>query len=349
MTLDEIYMKRCFQLAECGIGHAAPNPMVGAVIVCDGEIIGEGYHRKCGGPHAEVNAVASVADKTKLSRSTMYVSLEPCAHWGKTPPCAELIIKHRIPKVVICNVDPFPKVDGRGVQMLQDAGIEVETGVLADEGWHLNRRFFTFHSKRRPYIILKWAESADGFVAGKNGRQISISTPETLKYVHKMRAEESGILVGTQTALNDNPSLTVRHWSGENPTRIILDRNQIVPVASKCFSSDAQTIVISDNSDKGNYPSNVKIATLPFDSNGVKMDALMKYLYESNIQSLIVEGGTKTLQSFIDAGLWDEARVEKNPRLLIKEGIESPSLNSSPDRNESIDGNIIVYYKNQLV
>ena len=347
MTLDEIYMKRCFQLAECGIGHAAPNPMVGAVIVCDGEIIGEGYHRKCGGPHAEVNAVASVADKTKLSRSTMYVSLEPCAHWGKTPPCAELIIKHHIPKVVICNVDPFPKVDGRGVQMLQDAGIEVKTGVLADEGWHLNRRFFTFHSKRRPYIILKWAESADGFVAGKNGRQISISTPETLRYVHKMRAEESGILVGTQTALNDNPSLTVRHWSGENPTRIILDRNLIVPVANKCFSLDAQTIVISEKEDNGNYPSNVKIATLPFDSNGVMMDALMKYLYESNIQSLIVEGGTKTLQSFIDAGLWDEARVEKNPRLLIKEGIESPDLNSSPDKIESIDGNVIVYYRNQ--
>lgn len=347
MTLDEIYMKRCFQLAECGKGHAAPNPMVGAVIVCDGEIIGEGYHRKCGGPHAEVNAVASVADKSKLSRSTMYVSLEPCAHWGKTPPCAELIIKHRIPKVVICNVDPFPKVDGRGVQMLQDAGIEVKTGVLADEGWHLNRRFFTFHSKRRPYIILKWAESADGFVAGKNGRQISISTPETLRYVHKMRAEESGILVGTQTALNDNPSLTVRHWSGDNPTRIILDRNLIVPIACKCFSSDTQTIVVSEKEDNGNYPSNVKIATLPFDSNGVAMDALMKYLYESNIQSLIVEGGTKTLQSFIDAGLWDETRVEKNPRLLIKEGIESPDLNSSPDRIESIDGNVIAYYRNQ--
>lgn len=347
MTLDEIYMKRCFQLAECGKGHAAPNPMVGAVIVCDGEIIGEGYHRKCGGPHAEVNAVASVADKSKLSRSTMYVSLEPCAHWGKTPPCAELIIKHHIPKVVICNVDPFPKVDGRGVQMLQDAGIEVKTGVLADEGWHLNRRFFTFHSKRRPYIILKWAESADGFVAGKNGGQISISTPETLRYVHKMRAEESGILVGTQTALNDNPSLTVRHWSGDNPTRIILDRSLIVPVANKCFSSDTLTIVVSEKEDNGNYPSNVKIVSLPFDSNGVKMDALMKCLYETNIQSLIVEGGTKTLQSFIDASLWDEARVEKNPRLLIKEGIESPGLNSSPDRIENIDGNVIAYYRNQ--
>ncbi len=346
MTLDEMYMKRCFQLAECGKGHAAPNPMVGAVIVCDGEIIGEGYHRKCGGPHAEVNAVASVVDKSKLSRSTMYVSLEPCAHWGKTPPCAELIIKHRIPKVVICNVDPFPKVDGRGVQMLQDAGIEVKTGVLADEGWHLNRRFFTFHSQCRPYIILKWAESADGFIAGKNGRPISISTPETLRYVHKMRAEESGILVGTQTALRDNPSLTVRHWSGENPIRVLLDRNLVVPADSKCFSADAQTIVITEKTDNGIYPSNVKISTLPFDSKEVQMDALMKFLYESNIQSLIVEGGAKTLQSFIDAGLWDEARVEKNPRLLIKEGIESPILAAKLDRIEEIDGNVITYYEN---
>ncbi len=341
MTQDEIYMKRCFQLAECGIGHAAPNPMVGAVIVCDGEIIGEGYHRKCGGPHAEVNAVASVADKSKLTRSTMYVSLEPCAHWGKTPPCAELIIKHHIPKVVICNVDPFPKVDGRGIQMLQDAGIEVQTGVLAVEGWHLNRRFFTFHSKRRPYIILKWAESADGFIASKNGAPIAISTPESIRYVHKMRAEEAGILVGTQTALNDNPSLTVRHWAGKNPTRVVLDRNLVVPVGNKCFSLDAPTIIISEKPDDGNYPSNVKVATLPFDEKGVKLDALMQCLYENNIQSLIVEGGAKTLQSFIDAGLWDEARVEKNPRLKIGDGIMSPKLNVSAEKIEDIDGNVI--------
>lgn len=341
MTQDEIYMKRCFQLAQCGIGHAAPNPMVGAVIVCDGEIIGEGYHRKCGGPHAEVNAVASVADKSKLTRSTMYVSLEPCAHWGKTPPCAELIIKHRIPKVVICNVDPFPKVDGRGIQMLQNAGIEVQTGVLEDEGWHLNRRFFTFHSKRRPFIILKWAESADGFIAGRNGNPIAISTPETLRYVHKMRAEEAGILVGTQTVLNDNPSLTVRHWAGDNPTRVVLDRNLVVPVENKCFSSDAPTILITEKADNGKYPSNVKVVSLPFDEKGVDLDALMSCLYENNIQSLIVEGGAKTLQSFIDAGLWDEARVEKNPRLHVYEGIASPKFIASPDHIEEIDGNLI--------
>ena len=347
MTLDEMYMRRCFQLAECGKGHAAPNPMVGAVIVCDGEIIGEGYHRKCGGPHAEVNAVASVVDKSKLSRSTMYVSLEPCAHWGKTPPCAELIIKHRIPKVVICNVDPFPKVDGRGVQMLQDAGVEVKTGVLADEGWHLNRRFFTFHSQRRPYIILKWAESADGFIAGKNGEPIKISTPETMRYVHKLRSEESGILVGMQTALNDNPSLTVRHWSGENPTRILLDRNLIVPADSKCFSSDAETIVVTEKSNNGNYQSNVKVATLPFDTNGVQMEALMKCLYESNIQSIIVEGGARTLQAFINAGIWDEARVERNPRLFIREGVSAPRFVVDLDRIEEIDGNLITYYRNQ--
>lgn len=343
MTQDEIYMKRCFQLAKCGIGHAAPNPMVGAVIVCDGEIIGEGYHRKCGGPHAEVNAVASVADKSKLTRSTMYVSLEPCAHWGKTPPCAELIIKHRIPKVVICNVDPFPKVDGRGIQMLQNAGIEVQTGVLEDEGWHLNRRFFTFHSKRRPFIILKWAESADGFIAGKNGSPIAISTPESIRYVHKMRAEETGILVGTQTALNDNPSLTVRHWAGENPTRVVLDRNLVVPVGNKCFSSDAPTILITEKADNGKYPTNVKVVSLPFDEKGVDLDALMTCLYENNIQSLIVEGGAKTLQSFIDAGLWDEARVEKNPRLHVYDGVKSPVFNVSSDHIEEIDGNIVEF------
>lgn len=344
MTQDEIYMKRCFQLAECGIGHAAPNPMVGAVIVCDGEIIGEGYHRKCGGPHAEVNAVASVVDKSKLTRSTMYVSLEPCAHWGKTPPCAELIIKHHIPKVVICNVDPFPKVDGRGIQMLKDAGIEVETGVLEDEGWHLNRRFFTFHSKRRPFIILKWAESADNFIAGKNGEPIAISTPETIRYVHKMRAEEAGILVGTQTVLNDNPSLTVRHWGGENPIRVVLDRNLSIPVESKCFSDDAQTILITELPDNGKYPSNVKIASLPFEENGVGLDSLMNCLYENNVQSLIVEGGAKMLQSFIDADLWDEVRVEQNPRLFIKEGIASPKFIASPEKIEEIDGNIIRFY-----
>ena len=343
MTQDEIYMKRCFQLAKCGIGHAAPNPMVGAVIVCDGEIIGEGYHRKCGGPHAEVNAVASVADKSKLTRSTMYVSLEPCAHWGKTPPCAELIIKHHIPKVVICNVDPFPKVDGRGIQMLQDAGIEVQTGVLEDEGWHLNRRFFTFHSKRRPFIILKWAESADGFIAGKNGSPIAISTPESIRYVHKMRAEEAGILVGTQTALNDNPSLTVRHWAGENPTRVVLDRNLVVPVGNKCFSSDAPTILITEKADNGKYPSNVKVVSLPFDEKGVNLDALMTCLYENNVQSLIVEGGAKTLQSFIDAGLWDEARVEKNPRLHVYDGVKSPVFNVPSDHIEEIDGNIVEF------
>lgn len=336
-------MERCFQLAKCGIGHAAPNPMVGAVIVCDGEIIGEGYHRKCGGPHAEVNAVASVADKSKLTRSTMYVSLEPCAHWGKTPPCAELIIKHHIPKVVICNVDPFPKVDGRGIQMLQDAGIEVQTGVLEDEGWHLNRRFFTFHSKRRPFIILKWAESADGFIAGKNGSPIAISTPESIRYVHKMRAEEAGILVGTQTALNDNPSLTVRHWDGENPTRVVLDRNLVVPVDNKCFSSDAPTILITEKADNGKYPTNVKVVLLPFDEKGVDLDALMTCLYGNNIQSLIVEGGAKTLQSFIDAGLWDEARVEKNPRLHVYDGVKSPAFNVPSDHIEENDGNIVEF------
>jgi len=230
--------------------------------------------------------------------------------------------------------------------MLQDAGVEVKTGVLADEGWYLNRRFFTFHSQCRPYIILKWAESTDGFIAGKNGEPIKISTPETMRYVHKLRSEESGILVGTQTALNDNPSLTVRHWSGENPTRILLDRNLVVPADSKCFSNDAQTIVVTAKSDSGNYQSNVKVATLPFDTNGVQMEALMKCLYESNIQSLIVEGGSKTLQSFIDAGLWDEARVEKNPRLYIKEGIASPMLAVTLDRIEEIDGNVITYYVN---
>ena len=302
-TRDEVYMARCLQLARFGIGNAAPNPMVGAVIVYNNKIIGEGYHRKCGEAHAEVNAVASVKDESLLENSTMYVSLEPCSHWGRTPPCAELIIQKRIPRVVIGVVDPFSKVSGRGIAMLRKAGVEVKTGVLEKECSDLNRRFFTFQNYNRPYIILKWAQTEDGFIdhirpSDHNISPLKISSEISMIEVHKMRSEESAIMVGTNTAIADNPKLNVRKWDGKSPIRILVDRFGRVSATSALMDGSVPTLVFTEKANYKVESENLKYIRLESTVNDVYL--ILKELASENIQSLIVEGGSKLLQSFID-------------------------------------------------
>ncbi len=300
MLTDEAYMRRALQLARNGLLDAHPNPMVGAVIVSpDGRIIGEGWHRKCGQGHAEVNAVASVPDQELLRDATMYVTLEPCSHFGRTPPCAELIIRKQIPRVVVGCLDPFSKVSGRGVAMLREAGVDVTVGVLEQECRDLNVRFMTAHTLGRPYIILKWAEGYDGFIDG------NISTPLTLTMVHKLRAEVDGILVGSGTALADDPLLDVRHASGNNPVRILLDRRGRVPETAGLFR-DGNVVAVTDR----------PLSFLPLDkqiTGCMSLDEVMARLYRRNIITLLVEGGAEVLQSFIDSRLWDEIRIERGP------------------------------------
>ena len=313
-------MRRCLQLARCGEAGAPPNPMVGAVIVCDGRIIGEGYHRRCGGPHAEVNAINSVKERDLLSRSTIYVSLEPCAHYGKTPPCADLIIETGIRRVVIGCTDPFAKVNGLGIKKLREAGCEVQVGVLEQECRELNRRFFTFHEKHRPWIILKWAQSNDGFI-GKDERVI-LSNALTQTLVHRLRARSGAILVGTNTALQDNPTLTTRLWPGPNPLRLTIDRNGILPPTLHLKDNSTPTVIYSHES----------------------IEEILADLYARGIQSLLVEGGAKLLQSFIDKGLWDEARIETAP-LCLGQGTKAPTLkDEQPESKQNIGGHIIQHY-----
>lgn len=321
---EEKYMRRCIQLAQNGLCNAAPNPMVGAVIVYDGKIIGEGYHVRCGEAHAEVNAIRSVKDTSLLKRSTIYVSLEPCSHYGKTPPCADLIIEKQIPRIVIGCQDPFSKVAGRGIQKLRDAGREVIVGLLEDECRHLIRRFITFHTLRRPYITLKWAESADKFIDlyRNGGSPVILSTPLTSMLVHKKRAEHAAILVGTRTAELDNPSLTVRNWYGHSPVRLVIDRTQSLPPTLHLFDGSAPTLVFSER------PHDVlpNVEYIPIDFEQDILPQIMQTLYERGFQSLLVEGGSTLLQSFIDAGLWDEAYVEESPTLL-ESGVKAPEMN----------------------
>lgn len=322
MTNDEKYMMRCIQLAQNGKLGAAPNPMVGAVVVCDGRIIGEGYHAKCGEAHAEVNAINSVKDESLLRRSTLYVSLEPCAHYGKTPPCAKLIVSKGIPKVVIGCQDPFSKVAGKGIEILKQAGCEVVVGVLEKECQDLNKAFFTVQLKHRPFITLKWAQSADGFmdVERNDGEPVKLSSPLTQLIAHKRRAEHQAIIVGTQTARLDNPSLNVRDWCGPQPLRIVIDKDLTLPRHLHLFDGSQPTLVVTEK--------NETIAgamTLQVDFNQSILPQLMEELQRRNIQSLLVEGGSKLLQSFIDEGLWDEAYVEHCPQVL-GHGILSPSL-----------------------
>ncbi len=314
-------MTRALQLAEIGRGNVSPNPMVGCVIVHNDSIIGEGWHRKYGDWHAEVNAVNSVADKSLLTESTAYVTLEPCSHFGKTPPCADLLVKHQLKKVVICNYDPFPLVAGKGIQKLKDAGIEVVTGILEEKGRELNARFFTLVEKKRPYIILKWAETIDGFIAGENFEQVKISNALSHKYSHKWRSEEDAIMVGTNTALYDNPRLNVREWSGRNPIRLIVDKNQRLPQSLHVFDGSVKTITLTDPLDWEVYE-------------------------QEKIQSIIVEGGAKLIASFIEANCFDEIRVFRSPKQL-KKGILAPILpkNISIVSRQFLNEDELIIYK----
>lgn len=314
-------MQRCIELASKAMGCASPNPMVGSVIVYNNKIIGEGYHEKYGSHHAEVNAINSVKDKSLLFKSTLYVNLEPCAHFGKTPPCSDLIIQNKIPEVVIGCVDTFSEVSGKGIERMRSVGIDVKVGVLENESRELNKRFFTFHEKKRPYIILKWAESKDGFIAPKNQtKPFWMTSSESKKLAHKWRAEEDAILVGRITAEKDNPSLTVREVEGSNPIRIVIDKDLKLSADFNLFNNDAKTIVFNQlKSEENNSNNYIKINFNNLTKN------ILQELHKQNIQSIIIEGGTKTLQSFIDKNLWDEARIFTTKKTLT-EGVKPPTI-----------------------
>jgi len=346
MTTSEKYMARCIELAKKGNGNVSPNPMVGCVIVCNKKIIGEGYHKKHGEAHAEVNAINSVVNPEDLKKSTIYVSLEPCAHYGKTPPCSDLIIEKQIPRVVIGSIDPFVKVAGKGIEKLKKAGIEVEVGVLAKDCDELNKRFFTFHEKKRPYIILKWAQTLDGFIdidrSQENfGEPTWITGQEALLKVHKLRAAEDAIMVGTKTAEKDNPSLTVRHCEGQNPLRILLDKNLRLSNELHLFDNSTPTLIF--NSVKNLTDGNTEFIKIDF--NVDLLQQVLAKLYNKNCLSLIIEGGKQLLETFISENLWDEAHVYTGNK-NFKKGISAPMLQSKPDSTEEINSDKLKIYKN---
>ncbi|WP_353150554.1 bifunctional diaminohydroxyphosphoribosylaminopyrimidine deaminase/5-amino-6-(5-phosphoribosylamino)uracil reductase RibD [Chryseobacterium sp.] len=338
MNTDELYIKRCIELARKALGKTYPNPMVGSVIVHNGKIIGEGYHHKAGENHAEINAINSVEHKELIPESTIYVSLEPCAHYGKTPPCALKIKELGFKKVVIGAMDSHDKVNGKGKKIIQDAGIEAISGILEKECIELNKRFFTYHEKKRPYIILKWAESGDGFL-DKDFRPTAVSNTLVNQLVHQLRADEHAILVGTQTALNDNPSLTVRNAEGENPVRILIDFDLKVPENFNIYSKEAKTLVL--NSIKEEIKDNIQFIKIKKES---FMPDLMNALYKEQIQSVIIEGGRFTLQQFIDAGLWDEAIVIKNESLKLENGTKAPEFNYTANKTENYRDNSVSFF-----
>lgn len=320
MTPEELFMLRAFELALLGVGYVSPNPRVGCVIVHDAKIIGEGWHQKYGEAHAEVNAINAVQDKSLLRESTVYVNLEPCSHFGKTPPCAELLIQHQVKKVVISNVDTNPLVGGEGIKKLSTAGIEVVTGMLERQGLELNKRFFTFIEKQRPYIILKWAQSADGFVAKSNYESKWISNEYSRQLVHQWRSEEDAVMVGTQTAEHDNPTLTVREWTGRNPVRIVIDRFLRLSEKLNLFDKTQQTICYNVLK----HEEHSKLSLIRLDEKDF-IQHLVTDLYKQKMQSVIIEGGAQTLQLFIDEGYWDEARVFTSTRTFDK-GLAAPAV-----------------------
>ncbi len=351
-------MQRCLQLAAMGAGYVAPNPMVGALLVYNNRIIGEGYHMQYGEPHAEVNCISSVADEDvqHISNSVLYVSLEPCVHFGINPPCTDLIIQHKISNVVIGCRDSFPAVDGKGIEKLKSAGVNVISGILEKECLDLNKRFFTFHDLKRPYIILKWAQSADGKIAAplnppKGGRKeyagserLLISNELTNRLVHKWRAEEAAIMVGTNTALNDDPSLTTRLWPGENPVRIVIDKELKLPGNLKLFDKKTRTIVFNNKREDND----AMLSYYLLDKSKDGLSQIMEELYRERLQSVMVEGGTKLLQSFIDAGLWDEARVICNEQLTIWSGLDAPVLIKHKSvKEERLDSDLISFFKRE--
>ncbi|SFJ34722.1 bifunctional diaminohydroxyphosphoribosylaminopyrimidine deaminase/5-amino-6-(5-phosphoribosylamino)uracil reductase RibD [Olleya namhaensis] len=324
---DQYYIKRALQIAKNGLGQTRPNPMVGSVIVLNDQIIGEGFTSKYGGNHAEVNAINSVTDKALLKEATIYVTLEPCSHYGKTPPCSDLIIHHQIPNIVIGCVDDNHEVAGKGIKKLMEAGRNVRVGVLEAECKAHHKRFFTFHNKKRPYIILKWAQSIDGFIAPKTKdeqKPVWITNTYSRQLVHKWRAEEQAILVGTNTVIKDNPTLNVRDWTGQNPVRIVLDRNNLLSDQYAIFNTDAETITFKDHTIK----------------------AICDHLHKENINSIIIEGGSKTLQLFIDANLWDEARVFSG-KIKFIDGIKAPKFDGQLIKDTTILDDTLNIYTNK--
>lgn len=348
MNTDEIYMLRCLELAKLGAGNVAPNPMVGAVLVYKDRIIGEGYHQQYGKAHAEVNCINRVDmdDQEFISKSTIYVSLEPCAHFGKTPPCADLIIAQKISKVVVGCRDPFEQVDGKGIEKLKHAGVDVVLNVLHQECIEMNKRFFTFHTKQRPFIILKWAQSSNHKIANADRSRVMISNEISNRLVHKWRAEEAAILVGTTTALHDDPQLNTRHWIGNNPIRLVVDKDLKLAPNSKLLNQQQRTIVF--NSHKDVEDGNVLYYQVHKHESLVQQ--ILKACYQLNIQSILVEGGAVLLQSFIDEGLWDEARVITNTKLIINNGFAAPELiNQNLTATENLLTDTIQYFKPVLV
>ena len=347
--VDERFMFRAIELARMGMGNVSPNPMVGCVIVHNGLIVGEGYHREYGKPHAEVNAINSVKSKELLIESTLYVTLEPCAHFGKTPPCSDLIIEKGIPNVVVGTIDPFALVAGKGIEKLRKNGCNVIVGCLEGSCLELNRRFFTFHQKKRPYIILKWAQTADGFIdidrsQDNYGQPTWITNDLSKIAVHKMRSDEAAIMVGTNTAHKDNPSLNVRDWYGTSPLRILIDRE--LKLSEKLSLFDQQIATIVYTSKKVSCRPKLEFKQIDFD--GTEVQQILTDLYERSIVSLIVEGGQKLLSSFIDNELWDEARVFTGKRFFYK-GVKAPKLDALTVKYEELDESWLFVSNNKVI
>lgn len=339
-------MFRCLQLARQGGGYVAPNPMVGAVIVHQGRIIGEGYHHRYGEAHAEPNAIHSVKDPSLLKESTLYVNLEPCSHYGKTPPCANLIVEKQIPRVVIGTTDPNPKVSGRGIQIMKAAGIDVQCGVIEEACIALNKRFFYWQTSHRPYVLLKWAQTKDGFMdvirTSREETPLLISTPLTRQITHKIRSENQAIMVSTNTAILDNPKLSLRHWAGKSPVRVVLDREGRIPVDSHLFDQQVRTLVFTAHP----RPNKDKLEYIAHDFGYESLKGILSKLAKMNIHSVLVEGGAALHMSFMAEGLWDEAMVEVSDTVL-GQGVKAPVPASVCDHSERVDNHLFLYYINQ--
>ncbi|MCR9228967.1 MAG: bifunctional diaminohydroxyphosphoribosylaminopyrimidine deaminase/5-amino-6-(5-phosphoribosylamino)uracil reductase RibD [Flavobacteriaceae bacterium] len=349
MNIHQKYILRCIELAKKGLGTTVPNPMVGCVIVHNNKIVGEGFTSSYGGPHAEVNAINAVKDKGLLKEASLYVTLEPCSHYGKTPPCADLIAEHRIKEVFIGLKDPHDKVAGKGIQKLKDAGCKVTVGILEDECREHHKRFLTFQEKKRPYIILKWAESNDGFLApdsssrSDNPEPFWITNAHSKQLVHQWRSQEQAILVGTHTVLEDNPKLTTRNWAGNNPIRVVLDRDLKIDSNYHILDKTVRTIVLTEVEDKSKYMEGVDYAIIDFSKNLAQQ--ICDVLYQHNITSVIIEGGARTLQTFIDENLWDEARVFKGSG-SFENGLPAPKLQGVLQHQKKILTDTLSIYQN---
>ncbi|MEE9363331.1 MAG: bifunctional diaminohydroxyphosphoribosylaminopyrimidine deaminase/5-amino-6-(5-phosphoribosylamino)uracil reductase RibD [Cellulophaga sp.] len=350
MKIHEKYISRCIEIAKNGFGTTFPNPMVGSVIVYNEKIIGEGYTSPYGGSHAEVNAIQSVNNKSLLAEATLYVTLEPCSHFGKTPPCADLITKHKIPRVIIGIKDPHEKVAGKGIQKLKDAGCDVTIGVLEKECKEHHKRFLTFYKKKRPYIILKWAETEDRFLAPEKEKRTTnpepywITNNTSRQLVHKWRSEEQAILVGTNTVLEDNPKLNVRSWQGKPPIRIVIDRTLKIDAKHHVFNQSVKTIIITNEKDTTKHIAGIVYEFIDFSKNVA--DEICTILYKHQILSVIIEGGLQTLQSFIDTNLWDEARILTGNTRFTK-GITAPKFSRELLSSKKIKTDILRTFKNK--